>query len=215
MKIIHRFAASLVLIVLAGCQTQEVRVANSQSKLPVCCSSLAELPFETLEKDTRVNINEKTPLYSFDEGRSFFKAYSLGKNRQNIKIHSYYSVKSLTTHLFKPVVTFLDKNHVKTRTAFLTLKQSEYGIEENYISSEVVKELGEKYMIIHTDEESYGDAFYHLYKNHKEIRSKECGDPAVGIAISVTTGVPINTGCGHTGKDIPFGVIGEIRIQVQ
>lgn len=84
-----------------------------------------------------------------------------------------------------------------------------------YVDTEVQIRSDERYMIVHTDDDSYGDAFYHFYPKERVTPKEQCPDPRVAAALGGALGAVSASTCGDTGKDIPYGVIGEIDVSVR
>lgn len=90
---------------------------------PACCERYEQFDFQPLKLNgtESVTINIGSPVYTFDGGKSYFKAFRLPVQGRSysIVVSSYFIDKdnlSRTPHIFSPVVMLLDANYRVTRT---------------------------------------------------------------------------------------------------
>lgn len=169
-------------IALGGCSSFEAQVAPTQqyksvvsnrdaavsalSNASVCCRDLSSLPYKELPVGAGqvVAIDASSPVYQFEEGRSYFAAYRLPVNSGDLRI----TVEGIVDHtLFNPVALMLDSRFKVTRKlgpetfkyeparfmsgdrmeAVFTVDRSQVGNPNN-----------ESYMLVYTDESKLGEA---------------------------------------------------------
>ena len=102
-------AAGLAALTVAGCSSEPLRrvdaltatpaplqrsVEQSRDALaaaPTCCSSIDQLPFQPLEAGFTgdVLIDTQAPAYSFETGKSFFRAFALPAGGPSFEIRLY------------------------------------------------------------------------------------------------------------------------------
>ena len=211
---------SFIIIILTsfaiGCATEEVRIAESQAMMKSCCNSFGEMKFESIGVNTesRVKINKDSAFYAFDEGKSFFMAYSLPASKKTITVKSYYSLSDLIPGMFRPVVTMLDANYNKTRFMAPFVKQGIASESESYGYYNIDVRANEKYFIVHTDDDSYEDSFYHFYNPLKITKKGSCIDPRMAAVFGGVIGAITAANCSNRGIDIPHTVIGEISVKI-
>ena len=108
----HRLSfltAGLLALALAGCSSEPLRrvdalttspkplerpIGQARSALaaaPTCCSGIEQLPFEPLEAGFAgdVLIDTQAPAYSFETGKSFFRAFALPAGGPSFEIRLY------------------------------------------------------------------------------------------------------------------------------
>lgn len=77
---------------------------------PACCADFAQMPLDALPDDDstlEVVLDSSSPVFDFKDGKSYFKAFQLPKQRSQIDI----TLKSyFTDSIMLPSVLFLDKN---------------------------------------------------------------------------------------------------------
>ncbi|MGL5324243.1 MAG: MalM family protein [Aeromonas sp.] len=76
---------------------------------PACCTDFAQMPLDALPDDDstlEVVLDSSSPVFDFNDGKSYFKAFQLPKQRSQIDI----TLKSyFTDSIMLPSVLFLDK----------------------------------------------------------------------------------------------------------
>ncbi|MFG0876048.1 MalM family protein [Aeromonas media] len=167
-------------LVMGGCSSFEAQVAPTQqyksvvsnrdaavsalSSASECCRDLSALPYKELPVSTGqvVPIDTSSPVYRFEEGKSYFAAYHLPVNSGDLRI----TVEGIVDHtLFNPIALMLDSRHRVTRKlgpetfkyeparfmngdrmeAVFTVDRSQVGNPNN-----------ESYLVIYTDESKLG-----------------------------------------------------------
>ena len=168
-------------LLLGGCSAFEAQVAPTQQYKQVvsdreaalsalsatseCCRDLTALPYKALAvgNDQVVPIEASSPVYRFEEGKSYLVAYRLPVNSGDLRI----TVEGIIDHtLFNPIAMMLDSRHQVTRKlgpetfkyeparfmdgdrmeAVFTVDRSQVGNPNN-----------ENYLLIYTDESKLGE----------------------------------------------------------
>ena len=116
----RRFASSLAAAAaLCSCATVAELTRELESK-PVCCKSPAEFKYQPLDSagPASFTLGEGSPVYAFDSGRSYFKAYALPEPLAARKLRVRSSPTGSTafetkrwSQAYCPQVTFLDAEH--------------------------------------------------------------------------------------------------------
>ena len=79
--------------VLSGCAVPYSTVISHYQNAPICCTSMQEFTFESIRiGDSRgFDLNENSPAYQFDTGKSYFKAFVLPEwsSLYHVSIRSY------------------------------------------------------------------------------------------------------------------------------
>ncbi len=123
----------------------------------ICCESFSNMSFDELPygREIVVKIDEASPVFNFESGRSFFKAFRLPIRSvsYNIRIRSYFS-----GHVFFPSALVLDCNfNIVRKYGDETFKFGEKGLDSPNIKGDLAM-LGEPekeaYMIIYTEQGS-------------------------------------------------------------
>lgn len=132
--LVRPLAALVLLVLLAGCAGYEWRpgtggrlwdlhvqvpadAVRALSDAPSCCASLADLPFAPLDLSGRVvlDIDERSPAFAFETGKSFFAAFRLPDGPRPLEV----SVKTRMPlaafgpgrPIFNPALAVLDAHH--------------------------------------------------------------------------------------------------------
>jgi Maltose operon periplasmic protein precursor (MalM) len=115
-KNIFQFVIACYLVtmpfVMVGCALGPRAQADMIAKVsaaPSCCESMDKFKFSNLSiGKTEIEIDEKTPAFNFDSGKSFFRAYLLpkGGSKLNISLRSY--TNASVGGLFQPDLLLLD-----------------------------------------------------------------------------------------------------------
>lgn len=168
-------------LVMGGCSSFEAQVAPTQqyksvvsnrdaavsalSSASECCRDLSSLPYKELPVGTGqvVPIDTSSPVYRFEEGKSYFAAYHLPVNSGDLRI----TVEGIVDKtLFNPIALLLDSRHKVTRKlgpeifkyeparfmsgdrmeAVFTVDRSQIGNPNN-----------ESYLVIYTNESKLGE----------------------------------------------------------
>jgi len=208
---------TLFSFIIFGCTTEAVKIAEEQATMKSCCESFSNMHYNPISVNTfsRMKIDKNSQFFSFEEGKSFFKAYKLDNKTKTITVRSYYKPQNFVTGMFRPVITLLDKSYKKTRMLSPFVHQSKDKVKDPFGYFLISRKPVEKYFIIHTDDESYGDTFYHLHPINQVTKKDDCIDPRVASVLGGAVGAMFSANCGDKGKEIPHTVIGEISIEVK
>ncbi|MBY4677223.1 MalM family protein [Marinobacterium arenosum] len=117
-KLINIATLSLAAALTTGCIGGMSTTTGAAGKAPLaatvpadrasCCDSLAALPYQPLSADFNgeILLDEHSPVYAFEDGRSFFAAFQLPDAGSNTRIE----LRSLVEKgaLFQPSVLLLD-----------------------------------------------------------------------------------------------------------
>lgn len=111
---------------MSGCDVQHRANSLKQAlkSAPVCCASPSEFPFEpaALEQRIAFSLGERSPVFEFPTGRSFFKGFALPSSSRpaTATIVSYAELaegplNQWTGGYFSPVVVTFDENRLPSR----------------------------------------------------------------------------------------------------
>lgn len=110
-----RFISVVLLsaLLLTGCASQVAKLSTDLENQPSCCSTLAELSFDSLsaEKETRFPVGPGDKVFNFASGKSYVKAFELPQNGQfsGLEVRTYLMGQYIpTAHAFGPFFQFLD-----------------------------------------------------------------------------------------------------------
>ncbi len=150
------------LLGMAGCNLQHR--ANSLKKAlnsaPVCCASPREFPFEpaALEQRIAFSIDERSPVFAFPTGRSFFKGFALPSSPRPAMatIVSYAEVEKgplnqWTGSYFSPMVVTFDENRLPSRPIEGVRRFLFDGMGRRFSVLQVPVAPDARFMAIHTD----------------------------------------------------------------
>lgn len=112
-KILRSTAMLLAVLVISSCATRSMTVLRHDLATQiVCCNSFSGMSFSALTtEETDLTLGHGSSTFAFDEGKSYFGAYSLpmAENRSLI-FSSYLTTEYLPdTSVFMPSFVFLDK----------------------------------------------------------------------------------------------------------
>lgn len=132
---------------------------SSLEEKPVCCSSFADMRFQSLAEGDKISfqLNAESEAFQFHEGKSFFAAFSLpvGYNEFEVVLKSYYA-----GDVLYPMVTVLNSGHEVTRVIKdPTIRRVDPGlIESGHIGGRfiVTAKNDERYLIVHTPSDILG-----------------------------------------------------------
>jgi maltose operon protein len=165
------FLIVCLLITAAGCAVPLATVVENYQNAPVCCASVNEFHFERIspEEKTSFDLNENSPAYQFDSGKSYFKAFILpsAAGPYTITVQSYMFGESIdVAYIFAPQIVTLNEAFEpvrRTDPAIFRLKKAGfaetakqtwglmYKLEGQVSFSEENRD--EKYLIIFTTSE--------------------------------------------------------------
>jgi len=128
----------------------------------VCCTSASEFDFVQLSPngETQVVISERSPVYAFPTGKSYFAAFALPVTRGPavLKIKTVrLGLLVFDSQVFCPAFTFYDreKQSTKTERAWLVYRPARW-IGKGYWSSQVRIPAGAEYLAVHTAADDVG-----------------------------------------------------------
>ncbi len=168
--------AAMAILVLTACSTTNTGSTTTQPKIEipaevasldsaqVCCQSVSELTFEPIKNldDIDAEVTTASQVFEFDTGKSFVKAFELPEHNGSLKI-TLYSVIAKTA--FVPQVNLYDREHRLVRTikaeefeykAFRMIWPDRLEIEIFPQHNRLDPKLDEKYMVIYTPADSFG-----------------------------------------------------------
>ncbi len=103
------FASTLI-----GCATGNRAQENMAAKVrstPACCETMKQFPFAELALGkTEITIDEKAPAFIFESGKSLFRAYSLPRTDNALKVTLRSYTNAAVGGLFQPDILLLDNN---------------------------------------------------------------------------------------------------------
>ncbi|PHS74089.1 MAG: hypothetical protein COB19_08130 [Porticoccus sp.] len=156
------FVLLAILVPLQACtsisQTREVlRMAE------VCCDDFAAMSFAAIRSvnpsDTPVGIelNDRSPAYSFSTGKSYFSAYALSPGQPGSDLLLMFMpdrFNALNSGTFCPIVTYLNSQHEQIASEDLVIRwvsadQSRSG----YWTAAQTVPVAASYLIVHTSDE--------------------------------------------------------------
>ena len=164
------FVLGAIFLVL-GCAKPYGSVVGSYREVPVCCTSMAELPMDELKAgdEKSFDLGAGFPAYLFDTGKSYFRAYLLpeGGHPYRVTVTSYLMGDYLeSAYLFFPHLITLDERRKivrstgpgtfgVTRASFIEEMQSagnfRYKIEGGLTFTESNRD--ERYLVVLTTDE--------------------------------------------------------------
>jgi maltose operon protein len=109
-------------LLIQACTTPYGTALRQYREVPVCCSSLAELPVEQLQVGDKQSfeLGGGSPAYRFDTGKSYFRAFALpqGPYPYRVTVRSFFVGDRLkSAYLFYPQLITLDgERHVVRST---------------------------------------------------------------------------------------------------
>jgi hypothetical protein len=152
-----------ISLVFSGCATTHRTVIKHYQAASICCESINEFNFESIQiGDTKsFDLNEKSPAYIFETGKSYFKAFVLPQSSYpyQVSVSSYMSVPVdiYWAYIFFPQVLTLNKSYEVVRST----DPKNFRLRDNgFISSKIEgqisfteKNMSEKYLVILTTNE--------------------------------------------------------------
>jgi maltose operon protein len=170
-----------MLLFVSGCVSQIPSLQQGLSETPPCCTSFSQMNYtKSLDGgDINFDINERSKVYEFEVGKSYFAAVEIRPNSTEFEITTYIVGNWIpTTHVFWPSIIFLDENHVPLRTLnSVTMRR---GLNMHLIrgnidwSANILIKPEEKYAVIYTSPRNVGHQI--LISNDKDdlgVRNKE------------------------------------------
>lgn len=159
-----------VVILVSSCASPVPRFINELANTRICCERFSDMPYEklSLKEDATFAIDEKSPVYEFKTGKSFFKAFELPCSEQpySISLRSYLTgFDYRTSYIFVPSVVLLNENfqiirvidqaHFEFAMPGFAEGQNFNAMLEGFIDV-VSQGAKERYMIIYMDRTLWG-----------------------------------------------------------
>jgi len=160
--------APLIMLLFAGVASCAAvnpldKVRQELNAAEVCCMGYEQFNFKPLDfrETERIIINRESPVFQFDTGKSYFKAFRLpaaGKS-YSIIVGSYFAeqvTRSGTSFVFSPVVMFLDADYRVTRKVdkgFAAVVEAGNSMNNAKLEARIAmspRAADERYMVIYT-----------------------------------------------------------------
>jgi hypothetical protein len=176
------FALLAATILASGCAPAYKEMVSAYDTAQLCCASLKQIDYQALRvgDSTTYPITDASPLFSFSEGRSYFKAFVLPP--YSAPYHLVVSSHALDDgsgprrmYLFRPMLVTLDENFRAVRKlgadAFQVDKASFAETAKVSMSASQIRVTGrlgfteknrnERYLIILTEQQRLSDTLYY------------------------------------------------------
>lgn len=106
----------LLMLFIASCAATYQQAVDSLGYAKECCQSMAEFRYDPLLEGKRVDftLDASSPVFRFETGKSYFKAFSLPKKQfpYSVHIRSFALGETIkTAHIFYPQVALLDEHY--------------------------------------------------------------------------------------------------------
>lgn len=155
------------LILFSGCSGLYSNVMTRYKDAPICCQSPGYFSYEELKTgDSKIiDLNENSPAFQFDTGKSYFKAYSLPPyaGPYKVSVQSYMRGQYIeTAYIFVPKLIFLNEKYEVVRATDprdFRLERADFsetwGLRFKIVGSIDVSQenMNEKFFIVMTTEE--------------------------------------------------------------
>ena len=111
------FSILTTALLLTSCASPVPRQIEEMIAKQPCCADLKAIDFAELKRSHvgRVELSEKSPVFEFEQGKSYFVAYRLpviDSTDRIAKIKTYHvGTYQPAAFVFCPVLTFVDQNH--------------------------------------------------------------------------------------------------------
>lgn len=187
---LNKFAIFWVLsglAVFSGCATNADLASKVQAKAS-CCKSMSEFKYEGLAfkaPPLSFALNEQSPLFEFETGKSYFKAFSLPRINQPAKLRVWsrptgsIGFETQTySQAFCATARFLDANY-QTISAKNDVPIFVRGFWASSFLSEFDVPIEAKYLVLHTDPT-------HFFMN--ALRDTSGGAYLVGNTVVIESG---------------------------
>ena len=201
----------VALFLITGCTIPYHEVMQEYENTPICCSEYRQIAYETigLPELKAFNLDKTSDMFSFETGRSYFKAFKLPQfaGTYRIEITSYaLGNHEKNAYIFAPQVMFLDSAFNITRI----VSSDNFTYVEPYEGAlwlsialrgtiQVAKDnAGDVYMIIYTTEQD-------LAKKMKYKTPATLPIPVAGTMLLI----PL----GKRDVYIPYSPVGRIRVK--
>jgi maltose operon protein len=152
--------------------------ASLMDKESVCCVSKKDFAWISLEKTENVgfSIDETSPVWSFQTGKSFFNAFEFSPRSGKVKVTL--SSKMLKNQVFAPTVQLLDKDYQVSKTiplADFKVHYSDMFNANRYWYEFEVDAQDLPYMVVYTDPSLIGSTI--TVPHPARVRADESGEP--------------------------------------
>jgi maltose operon protein len=203
---------AVLLLISSSCATPLKDVITDYDKAKVCCSSLVQLPYEVTQLGQQLSfkIDNVSPAYDFPEGKSFFKAYTLPivDSDYIIALYSYLngvlSWSENDSHIFYPVLMFLDKDHkvlLKLSSNLMRYEPPSWE-EPSRLEGKLIvpASVGARYLVIYTT------------KQLLEQRTTFSYPASTSVFMSGNIAVPVRESA--SSRRYPHSPIGNLKISI-
>jgi len=183
LKRILRVLVILFATLTLGCSSSPY-ISDADKTLvsaAICCKNLSSLPYIEVEgkHNQKIEINKDSPVYYINNEKVYFAAYKLQNGVQTISIKSYFNRGPFfSNRVYRPIISFIDSKYNITRTNRTDLVYGNDKSGEYLQLNEIIHE-GDKYLIIYTDQDYFGDSF--SYRDTPEITLPELSYVAPGF----------------------------------
>jgi maltose operon protein len=152
--------------------------ASLMDKESVCCVSKKDFAWVGLEKTEDVDfaIDETSPVWNFQTGKSFFNAFEFSPRSGKVKVTL--SSKMLKNQVFAPTVQLLDKDYQVSKTiplADFKVHYSDMFNANRYWYEFEVDAQDLPYMVVYTDPSLIGSTI--TVPHPARVRADESGEP--------------------------------------
>lgn len=207
-------AAFLTFFILfSGCSGQHSNVMTRYKEAPICCQSPKYFSYEELKPgDSKIlDLDENSPAFQFDTGKSYFKAYSLPPyaGPYMISVQSYMHGQYIeTAHIFVPRLIFLNEKYEVVRAT----DSRDFRLDRADLS----ETWGLRFKIvgsINISEENRNDKFFIVMTTEEHLQGK------TSITIPRTVPIPLAGSmlpipAEEKAVSVPNSPVGRIKIGV-
>lgn len=207
-----------VVLFLGGCATTSYEVEmNRYRSAPVCCQFISEFPFEELHlgDSKSFDLNEESPAFVFDTGKSYFKAFRLPpfSAPYQVTVRSYILGNDLrSAYIFIPQALLLnDRYEVVRNIDFRYLKLEKAGFAETVKETWGIMRKLEGH--IDVTEENRKECFLVIFTTDKLLTAKISTSHWVIFPIifpGIVTAIPTGT----EEVQIPASPVGHLNVSV-
>jgi maltose operon periplasmic protein len=150
---------SALSIAAAGCRSVEPQKRQLDAA-KTCCQGAHEFRYTDLPEtaDLRISISDKSPVFEFPSGRSYFEAVRLGRAEQAGKIHIKIYASNIGWWQLCPSLTFLSARYETIQTRYETPRLNRPMFGYASYSAEYKVPAGTVYAVIHSEADRIGDS---------------------------------------------------------
>ncbi|MEP3856665.1 hypothetical protein [uncultured Porticoccus sp.] len=155
--------ALLVLPMLLQACTTVSETRNALRTAEVCCDDFAAMSFATIPSinpsdiPVGIELNDRSPVYPFSTGKSYFSAYALGPGQPGSDLLLMFMpdrFNTLNSGTFCPVVTYLNSQYEPIASGDLTIRWvSADKSRTGYWTAAQTVPAAASYLIVHTSDE--------------------------------------------------------------